>query len=85
MSKIYRSIIFITSRSAPARTADRKSQFLAFAHLRLATLKLTALRFAPSKFAFLRLTPSITVMDPFGSSQLHFCKEAKQKNINFVR
>ena len=36
-------------------------------------------RLAPSKLAFLKLTPSKTAIEPDGSSALHFCKEARVK------
>ena len=36
-------------------------------------------KLAPSKLAFLKLTPSKTAIEPDGSSALHFCKEAREK------
>lgn len=72
-------MICFTSRSAPARHADLKSQFFNIAFLSVATRKLTAAILLPSKFAPFRLTPSIIAGNPPGSSKLQECRFAASK------
>jgi hypothetical protein len=65
-----------TSKSAPARTADRRSQFFRFPCFMVATLRLTLAMLLPSNMASRRLTPSMLALDPAGSSKSHFLSEA---------
>ena len=48
---------FSTSKSAPASTADLKSQFCIFASFKVATLRFTPAIRLPSRFAPRRLQP----------------------------
>ena len=54
---IFLNLFYFTSKSAPASTADLKSQFCIFASFKVATLRFTPAIWLPSKFAPRRLQP----------------------------
>ena len=72
-----------TSRSAPARTAPRRSQFFMFPCFKVATLKLTFAIWLPSKLAFLKFTPiekwGINVWIEWN----RFFEKSHDKNLSF--
>ena len=63
-------------RSAPASTAPRRSQFCRFAFLRVATRRLIAAMWLPSRLTHFMFAPSRFALLPAGSSKLHPWSEA---------